>query len=109
MRSWRLSIGVASIEKQSEVARGDASWDGYMAKPQGLHADDCSVPQGWAEDPWLANWVSKQRDPKKKLDGNNPNPYITTARAAKLDARGFNCQIGRLGAKRRVAAEGHGR
>jgi hypothetical protein len=50
---------------------------------------DCSVPQGWAEDPKLGQWVSKQRQRKKALDRGDPSPGMTAARAARLEALGF--------------------
>jgi hypothetical protein len=50
---------------------------------------DCSVPQGWAEDPPLGSWVNNQRKRKKKLDRGDPGEGMTAARAAKLDALGF--------------------
>jgi hypothetical protein len=51
---------------------------------------DCNVPQGWAEDPQLSTWVATQRKCKKQdVDGSGPNPQMTAARMAKLDALGF--------------------
>jgi hypothetical protein len=51
---------------------------------------DCNVPQGWAEDPPLANWVMNQRSLKRKLDHGEPCKWMTAARAATLDALGFD-------------------
>ena len=51
---------------------------------------DCSVPQGWAEDPPLARWVAHQRQGKKKLDCGEPSKGMTVARVAELDKLGFN-------------------
>ena len=50
---------------------------------------DCSVPQGWAEDPGLGTWVKNQRYHKKKLDRGEPSEGMTAARAVKLEALGF--------------------
>jgi hypothetical protein len=33
---------------------------------------DCDVPQLWAEDPGLGNWVQRQRSNKPKLDAGKP-------------------------------------
>jgi hypothetical protein len=45
---------------------------------------DCNVPQGWAEDRQLANWVNAQRALKRKLDRGEPSEGMTAARAARL-------------------------
>jgi hypothetical protein len=50
---------------------------------------NCNVPNRWAEDPRLANWVSMQRKYKKKLDRGQPSNGMTAAWAAKLDTVGF--------------------
>jgi hypothetical protein len=48
-----------------------------------------STPKGWAEDPPLGTWVTKQRKLKKALDRGEPSQGMTAARAAKLEALGF--------------------
>jgi hypothetical protein len=63
---------------------------------------DCSVPQRWAEDPILGQWVSNQRKCKRKLDRGDPSPRITAERAAKLEALGFAWQT--LATRQRPAA-----
>jgi hypothetical protein len=50
---------------------------------------DCSVPQQWAEDPGLDQWVKDQRKCKKKLDCGEPGRGMTVERAARLAALGF--------------------
>jgi hypothetical protein len=50
---------------------------------------DCSVPQGWAEDPRLGTWVKNQRYFKKKLDRGELSEGMTAARVVKLDTLGF--------------------
>jgi hypothetical protein len=50
---------------------------------------DFNVPQGWAKDPPLANWVNKQRANKKMLDRGDPSHGMTATRAARLTALGF--------------------
>jgi hypothetical protein len=50
---------------------------------------DCNVPQRWATDQRLGNWVNEQRNYKKALDRGEPKPIITAARVAKLDGLGF--------------------
>jgi hypothetical protein len=65
---------------------------------------DCNVPQGWASDPALGNWVSAQRYSKKRLDRGDPRPGMTAARVAKLDELGFEWEPGRwTGHKARLA------
>jgi hypothetical protein len=58
---------------------------------------DCSVPKGWAEDAWLANWVDNQRAYKKKCDRGETNPRITVARMARLDTLGCEWDPGPKG------------
>jgi hypothetical protein len=50
------------------------------------------VPNRWPEDSQLGHWVSGQRKFKKALARGEPRPGITAARAAKLDALGFEWQ-----------------
>jgi hypothetical protein len=71
--------------------RNQREWEASRAKLEAYKAQhgDCNVPQGWASDPALGRWVSYQRDYKKRLDRGDDNPGITAARAAKLDALGF--------------------
>ena len=54
---------------------------------------DCNVPPYWAEDPRLGSWVNNQRQRKKALDPGDPSPGVTAARAAKLDALGFEWNL----------------
>ena len=51
---------------------------------------DCNVPTCWAEDPRLGSWVSRQREFKRKLDRGQLNNGMTAARAAKIEALGFD-------------------
>jgi hypothetical protein len=48
------------------------------------------VPWRWAEDLGLATWVSNQRVRKKALDHGDPSEGMTAARAARLEALGFD-------------------
>ena len=67
------------------------AWAAWLAKLKAYRRThgDCNVPQGWAEDPPLANWVGHQRSFKKKLDRGEPSEGMTAARVAKLEALGF--------------------
>jgi hypothetical protein len=47
------------------------------------------VPWGWAEDPGLGNWVSVQRQLKRKLDRGELSEGMTAERAARLTVLGF--------------------
>jgi hypothetical protein len=47
------------------------------------------VPRNWAEDPPLGNWLTRQRECKKKLDHGDPNARMTVARVARLEALDF--------------------
>jgi hypothetical protein len=88
--AWELSA--AAISKQnSKAARDDAGWEAQLAKLKAYQRrhGDCNVPQGWAEDPGLGNWVDNQRKYKKALDRGEPSHRITAALAAKLKALGF--------------------
>ena len=59
---------------------------------------DCNVPNVWAEDQQLANWVHNQRNNLRKT--STLDPAVTEARWAKLDAIGFSWS---RPAKRRAA------
>jgi hypothetical protein len=50
---------------------------------------DCNVPRGWAGDPRLARWVTKQRVLKRQLDRGEPSQGMTADRAERLAALGF--------------------
>jgi hypothetical protein len=68
-----------------------AGWEAQLAKLEAykrVHGD-CSVPFSWAEDPRLGRWVDNQRARKKALDRGEPNPGMTVARVARLDALGL--------------------
>jgi hypothetical protein len=69
----------------------EVGWESLLAKLTKYKVEhgDCNVPQSWAEDPKLANWVHNQRQNKKKLDRGEPSKGMTAARAAKLEAIGF--------------------
>ena len=69
----------------------DAVWEAHLAKLVEYKAEHgaFNVPQGWAEDPPLANWVNKQRANKKMLDRGDPSHGMTAARVARLTALGF--------------------
>jgi hypothetical protein len=88
--AWELSA--AAISKQiSKRNRDDAGWEAKLAKLKAYKSEhgDCSVPQGWAEDPGLGNWVNNQRQCKRKLDRGEPSQGMAAARVARLDAVGF--------------------
>jgi hypothetical protein len=89
--AWELSA--AAISKQcSNAKRNDVGWEAQLAKLAAYKAahGDCSVPQGWAEDPRLGRWVGDQRTRKRKLDHGEPSKGMTAERAAKLTSLGFN-------------------
>jgi hypothetical protein len=87
--TWELS---AAVGKRCGTRQDDGGWEVQLAKLKeykGEHGD-CNVPRGWAEDPALGRWVHRQRGCKKKLDRGEPSQAMTAARAAQLDAVGFN-------------------
>jgi hypothetical protein len=69
----------------------EAAWEEKLARLAAYKAahGDCSVPQSWAEDPPLSQWVIDQRARKKALDRGDPSPGMTAARAARLEALGW--------------------
>ena len=69
----------------------DATWKQKLARLAAYKKvdGDCNVPHRWAEDPSLGKWVHNQRQGKKALDRGKPSPGMTAARAARLDALGF--------------------
>jgi hypothetical protein len=70
----------------------EVKWEAQLARLVAYKAahGDCSVPQRWAEDPPLANWVKRQRAGKRGLDRGQPSEGVTAARATKLEALGFS-------------------
>ena len=58
----------------SEVSTGrgpdEAAWEAQLAQLAAYKRGhgDCNVPQCWADDPRLGNWVTNQRKRKKLLD-----------------------------------------
>jgi hypothetical protein len=70
----------------------EAEWEAQLARLAAYKVvhGDCSVPWGWAEDPRLGEWVSKQRLHKRKLDRGEPSEGITAERVAKLTSLGLN-------------------
>jgi hypothetical protein len=98
----RWSSGVAGWRSRvasSAANTGGSVWEAWLAKLIAYKAEhgDCNVPQGWAEDPSLGTWVAKQRNYKRKLDRGDPNPKMTAARIAKLEALGFAWRLSRGG------------
>jgi hypothetical protein len=86
------ALGFAWELSEKYQKRDDAGWEGRLAKLKAYKQThgDCNVPQGWAEDPPLGRWVNKQRVGRKALDRGEPSKGMTAARAAKLEALGFN-------------------
>jgi hypothetical protein len=95
---WELSV-VAIGERK----RDNAGWEAQLAKLKDYKRrhGDCNVPRKWAEAPGLGVWVNTQRTRKKKLDRGEPSEGMTVARAAKLEALGFNWAPVRGGAAQR--------
>ena len=73
----------------------DAKWEAQLVRLAAYKAahGDCNVPTGWAEDPRLGGWVSKQRTFKLKLDRGEPSLVMTAERAARLTALGFAFEV----------------
>jgi hypothetical protein len=88
--AWAMSAAAIS-KQQSKGARGDAAWEVQLAKLKHYTREhgDSNVPKRWAEEPGLGTWVMHQRRGKKKMECGDPNPRITAARVAKLEALGF--------------------
>jgi hypothetical protein len=85
--------GTATLETAALASRGpgEAAWEVQLARLAAYKAehDHCNVLRGWAEDPRLAKWVRNQREYKQQLDRGGPSHGMTVARAAKLEALGF--------------------
>jgi hypothetical protein len=71
--------------------QNQAGWEAQLLRLVAYKAahGDCNVPYGWAEDPTLGRWVSKQRICKRKLDRGEPSQGMLVERVAKLEALGF--------------------
>jgi hypothetical protein len=90
---------VARVTQVTQAAEADrpqawkkhADWERHLVNLTAYKRrhGDCNVTQRWAEDPRLGRWVMTQRRRKKARDRGDPNPHITAARVAKLDALGF--------------------
>jgi hypothetical protein len=88
--AWALSS--EQISKRMRAASTDeAAWEAQLARLAAYKAahGDCSVPQGWAEAPRLASWVSNQRHLKRRLDRGEPSQGMAMERAARLTALGL--------------------
>jgi hypothetical protein len=75
----------------SSAPQRDAKWEAQLARLAAYKAvhGDCNVPDRWAEDPRLVNWVSTQRQLKRRLDRGEPSLGMTAERAARLTALDF--------------------
>jgi hypothetical protein len=75
--------------------RDQDAWEAQVAKLSAYKAahGDCNVPRSWSLDPGLGIWVSHQREFKKKLDRGERKRGMTAARAAKLEALGFEWEM----------------
>ena len=49
----------------------------------------CNVPRGYPANPQLGEWVSRQRQQKKKYDADPATSQLTAERVARLEALGF--------------------
>jgi hypothetical protein len=80
----------------------EAGWEAQLARLATYKAahGDCNVPRRWAENPRLGKWADSQRHRKKLLDRGEPSQGMTAARAAKLEALGFNWAPGKGSAPR---------
>jgi hypothetical protein len=69
----------------------EAAWEAQLAKLKMYKRKhgDCNVPTRWAEDPKLANWVSNQRQYKKRLDRGELSHGMTATRVEQLEALGL--------------------
>ena len=69
----------------------EAEWEVQLARLATYKAEhgDCSMPRSLPEDSGLANWVSNQRQRKRRLDRGEHSEGMTAERAARLTALGF--------------------
>jgi hypothetical protein len=88
-----------------------AKWEAQLERLAAYKArhGDCNVPKRWAEDRQLGAWVSTQRTRKRKLHGGEPGGNMPAARAAKLEALGFEWDQKQQPVGRRKRAVGRGR
>ena len=87
----QLAVGFASGPGPTGLHPYEAAWEAQLARLVAYKAahGDCRVPDGWAEDPRLANWVKTQRSYKRRLDRGEPSAGMTAERAARLTALGL--------------------
>ena len=84
----------------------ERDWEAQLAQLTAYKTEhgDFNVPQGWAEDPRLANWVARQRVYKRKLDrGERSKRMMTMERAARLASLGSVWDPGHAGRAPREA------
>ena len=51
------------------------------------------MPQGWATNPQLSNWVTTQRLRKKRLDRGEDTGVLTAEQVVALEALGFEWKL----------------
>ena len=76
----------------------EVAWEAQLAQLAAYKAahGDYNVPQLWAEDPRLANWVHNQRMNKRKADRGEHSRRMTAVRVTWLTALGFVWRAQRL-------------
>jgi hypothetical protein len=97
-RPARLTALGLNWHPPTRSSPNEVEWEVQLARLAAYKAapGDCSVPQGWAEDPRLGTWVNKQRTLKRKLDRGEPSEGMTVERAARLTALaspGTSCEL----------------
>jgi hypothetical protein len=96
MTAARIAVRVVKLEELGFAWQPDQdAWEAQLAKLRQYTRKHghCNVPQGWAEDPRLGNWIHTQRKRKKKLDRGEPSQGMTAARVAQLETLGFAWEL----------------
>ena len=81
----------AAVAASAPTTQCEWAWEAQLHK-LGAYKQrhgDCNVPEDWAEDRWLGQWVSMQRFEKRNLDRGKLSYGLTAERAATLTALGF--------------------
>ena len=73
---------------KSNIAKWDTKFNELVAYKD-AHGGSCNVPQGYAENPQLGKWVSRQRQQYKKFQQDPSTSHMTQERIERLESIAF--------------------
>ena len=86
---------LGSVQDRRRAAGLSLPWRERYSEVKAYHAEHghCNVPQGWATNPQLGNWVMRQRAAKKRLDRGDRTRVLTEEQVVVLEALGFEWKL----------------